>query len=100
MPSVLTERPSRRKTLHICALPRRGKLAGGEVGPGEVNKQGGKSIGLTRDRPTSVAWPEKDAAMAGGETVVVRPPQLGFRRNADGARPLSVRVSGTAIRVP
>jgi hypothetical protein len=65
--------------LHSCGLPRRGKLAGGEVGPGVVNKRGGRSIELTCDRSTAVAWPKKSPVMAGGETAVARPPRLGFQ---------------------
>jgi hypothetical protein len=65
--------------LHSHALQRRGKLAGGEAGPGVVNKRGGRSIELTCDRSAAVAWPEKSLAMAGGETVAVRPPRLQFQ---------------------
>jgi hypothetical protein len=39
--------------LHNRTLDGGGELAADEVGPGEVNKQGGSSIGLTRDRSTS-----------------------------------------------
>jgi hypothetical protein len=84
--------PSSRKTprgfwLHSRALPRRGKLAGGEVGPGVVNKQGGWLIELTCGRSAAVAWPEKSPATACGEAVAARPPRLGFRRRAGEAKP-------------
>jgi hypothetical protein len=49
----------RGKSLHIHTLPRRGNLAGGEIGPEEANKQGGKMIGLTSDRFAVVARPER-----------------------------------------
>jgi hypothetical protein len=65
--------------LHNHALPQRGKLAGGEVGTGVVNKRGGRSIELTCDRSAVVAWPKKGPTMADGETVVARPPRFGFR---------------------
>jgi hypothetical protein len=38
---LISETYPRGKIPHNSALPRRGKLAGGEVGPGEVNKHGG-----------------------------------------------------------
>jgi hypothetical protein len=66
--------------LHNRTLWRWGRLAGGEVRSGEVNKQGGSSIGLTHDRSVSMAWPEESPAMAGGETVAAQLPRLGFRR--------------------
>jgi hypothetical protein len=66
--------------LHNRTLWQRARLVGGEVGSGEVNKQGGSPIGLTHDRSVSVPWPEESPAMAGGETVAAQPPRLGFRR--------------------
>jgi hypothetical protein len=57
--------------LHNHALPRWGKLVGGEVGPGKLNKQG-ENV----DRAHMVL-------------------RLGFQRNAGGARPLGARgISG------
>jgi hypothetical protein len=47
MPSELAQRSLGDLWLHNHALPRRGKLTDGEVGPGKVNKQGETSIGLT-----------------------------------------------------
>jgi hypothetical protein len=44
-------------------------------------------IGLTCDRFAVVAWPERSPAMASGETGMAQPPRLGFRWNADEARP-------------
>jgi hypothetical protein len=64
--------------LHNRTLLRWGKLAGGEVGPGKVNKQGESSIGLTRDRSASEVRPEKCPVMVGGGAVAVRLPRLGF----------------------
>jgi hypothetical protein len=50
IPLHLTPRPSGTNPLHNSAFPRRGKLAGGEVGPEEANKRGGWAIGLTCGR--------------------------------------------------
>jgi hypothetical protein len=79
MPSHLTHRPSGTNPLHNSALPRRGKLADGEVGLEEANKRGGGAIGLTCGRFVVVARTERLPAMAGGEAVATRPPRLGLR---------------------
>jgi hypothetical protein len=78
MPSHLTRRPSGMNPLHNSALPRRGKLAGGEVGPEEANKRGGWAIGLTCGRFAVVARTERRPAMADDEVVAARPPRLGL----------------------
>jgi hypothetical protein len=73
IPLHLTPRPSGTNPLHNCTpLPRRGKLAGGEVGPEEANKRGGWAIGLTCARFVMVARAERRPAMAGGEVVAAR----------------------------
>jgi hypothetical protein len=59
--------------------PAAGKLADGEVGLEEANKQGGGAIGLTCGRFVVVARTERLPAMAGGEAVATRPPRLGLR---------------------
>jgi hypothetical protein len=41
-------------------------LAGGEVGPGDINKPAGSSIGLTRVRSVLVTRPGNGPVMAGG----------------------------------
>jgi hypothetical protein len=78
MPSHLTRRPLGTIPLHHSALPRRGKLAGGEVRPEEANKQGEGAIGLTCGRFAVVARTERSPAMAGGEAVTTRPSRLGL----------------------
>jgi hypothetical protein len=67
--------------LHTHTLDSRGELAADEVGAGEVNKQGGSSIGLTWDRSVSVVRPEQCPAMVGGEAAATPPLRFGFRRN-------------------
>jgi hypothetical protein len=71
MPSHLTRRPLGKTPLHNSTLPRRSKLAGGEVGPGDANTQGGRSIRFTRDWFAAAAWAERGPAMTGGEAVIV-----------------------------
>jgi hypothetical protein len=67
-----------------------GALAGGEVRIGEANKRARVAIRLTSDRLAVAVQAERGPAMTGGETAMVWPPQLGFRANADEARPSRV----------
>jgi hypothetical protein len=63
MPSHLAHGPSGTNPLHNHALPQRGKIAGGEVGPEEANERGEGAIGLTCGRFAVVARTERCPAM-------------------------------------
>jgi hypothetical protein len=67
--------------LHTRALSGGGKLAAGEVGPGQVKARG--TFDWSHRGSDWVDWgPERCPAMVGDETVAAAPLRLGFRRNA------------------
>jgi hypothetical protein len=64
--------------LHIHALVAAWKLAGGEVGPEQINKQHGRVIYLTPSRLVVMVRPGRSPASGGGEVAAARPLRLGF----------------------